>query len=290
MNFQTISTYDSLVLIESLGVNDNKTGLQLGYKVNDYCDKNNIVVSHLSISSRQQLLSSLYDIKNDILTGTDKILSGGAKYPILHFDIHGSEKGLQLSNGDFIGWEEFASKCREINESTKNNLVIVLAVCQGYQSIVNIRIDSLTPYYALIGPEKIVYEKDIERLFPDFYLELFKNNNLTDSILKLKPEYQLYHCEMVFANSYGRYIREKCQGEGKEQRLDELVEKYREMKPQAKNYSEIRKKLDELIQPRKESYDKFRRRFLLSNLEVNKGRFSVDLDDIIDLLEKGKST
>ncbi|GAA5521504.1 hypothetical protein LQ318_07115 [Aliifodinibius salicampi] len=289
-NFQTISTYDSLVLIESLGINDNKTGLQLGQKLKTYCDNNNIVVSYLSVSNRNQFIATLNQINDDILNGTNQILSGGAKYPILHLDIHGSERGLHLSNGDLIEWDDFASVCRNINNSTKNNLIIVLAVCKGYKSIVNITPKTLTPYYALIGPEKIVYEKDIERLFPKFYLKLFKTNILTDAIKLLKPEYHLYHCEMVFANAYSKYIREKCRGEGKEERLEELIDKFKKMNPHVENYSEVRELLVDLIKPRKESYNKFRHRFLLSNLRVNKDRFSVDLDDILDIIGREEST
>lgn len=289
-NFTTISSYDSLILIESLGVNDNHTGLQLGYKLQEYCNNNNIVVSYMSVSNKQEFLSTLDAINNDILNGTDVILSGKAKFPLLHFDIHGNKKGLVLSNGDLIGWDVLADNSRNLNKSTKNNLLIILAVCMGFQSIVEISPALLTPYYALVGPVDEVYEKDIERLFPDFYLNLFENNNLPDAMKILKPEYHLYHCETVFVSSYARYISEKCKGEGKIKRLNELIKKYKNINPAAKDYSDIRNELDTLINPNKQSYNTFKNNFLLSNLIENKERFSVELDDIINLLREGKNT
>src|SRR6476620_4016120 len=72
--------------------------------------------------------------------------------PYLHFEIHGSKKGLQLKNKEFVEWEELRSLFTKINCVIHNNLFISLATCYGAYIFQAIDVLDRIPFYAFVGP------------------------------------------------------------------------------------------------------------------------------------------
>lgn len=75
--------------------------------------------------SKADLLAILADVE----TQTQQ----SRKTPMLHFEIHGltDGKGFAMLNGDEVHWTELADPLARINHACRNNLILVLATCEG---------------------------------------------------------------------------------------------------------------------------------------------------------------
>src|SRR5688572_22519897 len=80
------------------------------------------------------LKSSLIRVENkiDLFTELEKIKSlalKGGHFPYLHFEVHGSIKGLVLPSRELVTWLELSNRLREINIIIRNNLFVSFATC-----------------------------------------------------------------------------------------------------------------------------------------------------------------
>lgn len=206
-------------------------------------------------------------------------------FPIIHLEIHGLEdkSGLYLPSDEIVKWGEFSDSCREINEHCSNNLLVVLAVCHGFHSVLQATITKLTPFFTLIGPTETVCVGQIERDFPKFYQDLLNSHDLTSTFSILGDPYQLYLCERVFANSLIEYINKHCRGKGRQERVEELLTKVKKS-PSGLLIStgDARKLIKALIKPDVGDLENYRTKFLMADHPENKGRFTATLDDLIE--------
>ena len=83
--------------------------------------------------------------------------------PILHIEAHGTpdRKGIVLASGEVVTWKELKDPLMQLNEATKNNLIVVLASCWGgyLMEILTPVHKAKAPCWGLIGPsDKITTE------------------------------------------------------------------------------------------------------------------------------------
>jgi hypothetical protein len=171
-----------LIIIESLRENDKKTGTILESEL-------------LKLKKFQQpdLKTRVFSInsKNELISLFESIISVQQKIefiPHLHFEIHGFENGLELTNGDRINWSELMDYFSQINFWTKNYLVIYLAVCYGSSILKNISPLGRAPFKALITPGQEITEPQILSGFTSFYDEYFTSFDLKESVNKMNEE------------------------------------------------------------------------------------------------------
>lgn len=172
----------ALIIIESLKDDDKKTGTileaeLLKLKKFQHPDLKTIVFSP---KSKDELIA-LFDT-------IIKLQEEKGFLPHLHFEIHGFENGLELSNGDRINWSELMEYFSKINYLTKNYLVIYLAVCFGASILKNINPLGRAPFKALIAPGWEITEGQILSGFTSFYDEYFTSFDLKESIRRMNDE------------------------------------------------------------------------------------------------------
>ena len=99
----------ALIIIESLRENDKKTGSILQSELLKLKKFQNpdLKTTLFSINSKIELISLLESIIS--------IQEKTGFIPHLHFEIHGFENGLELSNGDHINWSELMEYFSQIN-------------------------------------------------------------------------------------------------------------------------------------------------------------------------------
>lgn len=172
----------ALIIIESLRENDKKTGSLINAEILklkkfQHPDLKTIVFSP---KSKDELIA-LFDT-------IIKLQEEKGFLPHLHFEIHGFENGLQLSNDDRINWSELMEYFSKINYLTKNHLVIYLAVCFGLSILKSINPLGRAPFKALIAPGWKITEGQILPGFNSFYDEYFSSFDLKESVKRMNEE------------------------------------------------------------------------------------------------------
>ena len=204
--------------------------------------------------------------------------------PIIHLEMHGNRDGLVLSNGDDIRWSEFVPLCKGINRACNNNLFLVMAVCHGYQAILETSIKNISPFCTFIGPSSIVTAGDIQRDFPKFYKQLFQTGDIDQAYHHFSNGYGLYKCEQTFIECLVRYLIEQCRGKEKKRRTERLLtEALKNLVDGNIPISKIRRIIKKLIQPKNQSLERFRTCFLMLDAPENKNRFSASCEDAINI-------
>jgi len=132
--------------------------------------------------------------------------------------MHGdSEKGIEINpDGKFVSWKEFKAKCQQINIACANNLSVVLASCFGFHAITEVKISEVSPFYLLIGSEKIISAGYIEKQFPQFYNKIFEDGNLDNAMEIIADRYKQFLSDKMFVISFSKYLAEGCIGKGRQ--------------------------------------------------------------------------
>lgn len=146
------------------------------------------------ISCKYQFTNSKKEFKDYLGEVKENIKNG--IFPLIHLSCHGSERGILLPSGGRVKWNELSRILRSINIASRNNLMIVLACCEGKymtlplaNSMVNDGIDVCSPVYGFIGVDGIIKNSDIENGFQNFYNEVFES--FRDSTLDFDKAIQL---------------------------------------------------------------------------------------------------
>ncbi|WP_199118919.1 hypothetical protein [Pedobacter sp. ASV28] len=253
--------YNGIVVIQSLPDDEKQTGTILYDDIiARRCDQNGHGKYFYNPSSKNELIEVLNIICDNVLN--DDLL------PILHFEIHGSEHGLGLKNGDFVVWKELQEYCRLINVKTKNQLIVTLATCWGSSIWKMIDIGIPAPYWGYIGPREKIGAGDIMEDFGEFYDSLLTEQSWDKALERLvengnRKKYIYLHCKGIFEY----YIEKNYKGTtiNKQETFKRLVGQTKNHYPQL-NRADRRKRLkDNLRQFSRESFiAKMKKAFLMT--------------------------
>lgn len=108
-------------------------------------------------------------------------------YPIIHIEMHGNNRGLQLENGEFISWAGFNEQMRSIKDLSQNNLLITMAVCKG--ACLNNSIIGTLPYKVLIATEDNIIENRIYDSFATLYERILKHVDVKEAVRQMNQTY-----------------------------------------------------------------------------------------------------
>jgi hypothetical protein len=122
-----------------------------------------------AVQSRAEFLEVLRSIADDARLHSH--------WPILHIEVHGDFTGIVVASGEYLPWREFEDELIAINESSRLNLLVMIAACKG-ASLFKIMLSQLgrrgrAPMRSLIGPKRNVTASEIEHACPAFYRVLF---------------------------------------------------------------------------------------------------------------------
>ncbi len=158
-------------------------------------------INYRKIDSVDTLRKSLARIKLDC---------GNGMLPIIHIEAHGdSTKGIQVGDKkDIFSWKELVDSLREINIVTKNNTVVILAACEGFYAILQVKIFQPTPFAFLIGSQDKVSAGDLDKHMIKFYSTLVKTGSAADAMNEIPDWMQLFHSEQFFLLAIGRHFKQ----------------------------------------------------------------------------------
>jgi hypothetical protein len=72
--------------------------------------------------------------------------------PILHISAHGNQKGIELTNGCFMLWDELIGGLSFMNQQLHGQLIVCMSSCEGYSCVLDAsRSAGYPPWKAFVG-------------------------------------------------------------------------------------------------------------------------------------------
>jgi hypothetical protein len=274
--------FDSIVILESLGPGERKTGTWLFDNVLQPWARANSPFTALlnSIGSKAQFLAALRAI--------DQQLLAKGRAPIIHIEAHGDKDSIQLSNGEHVTWDELRDQLTAINLRCGFNLLVVMAMCEGWWLSRLLLPLHPSPVWGIIGPTKPVWDTDLRNAMEAFYrvlLKTFDARQAMDEANQNKPytdwEYLLETAEMMYCRVFNHYVKEPCTPEHLKERENEIVaEIFRRNGYRLEIAFEARDHAKQMLADHRRFFDFYRYNFfMLEALPQNADRFKLTFED-----------
>ncbi len=277
--------FNEIYVIEALRDHDKiKTGQELysDTLVRETDKHEGLDAQLIIVSNPAELFDALEDIKKEVIEND--------VHPIIHIDTHGDEKGLQLPDNNHVPWEKFREILTDINEGCKNNLFIVMSVCEGFHSFKIIQPTDKTPFWGVIGPPNEISFENAQRQFPQFYRELLTSFDCNKAIEKLnegisdpKMRYEFVSCMALFRIAYEKYHSEYCMGKNLRLRTEKLITDALKL-PNAAPLKETRKYIKK-VRLKKDLHKDFKKYknifFMIDLYPEQKNRFGIKFGHIV---------
>lgn len=192
-----------IVMIQSLQVYDRNTGEELYHDILQY--KRYYQSGAFSLFYN---VASLEDLKLAIQNVLENIQDGDIV--TLHFETHGHEEGIALSNGEIVSWRVFYDLIRPINIQIGHLLFVVMSMCKSIAMISSLNPEARAPYRAFICTVRDVTQDEIIRGFQVFYEKYFYLLDIFQAYKALEEEtsvngispFQILIAEDVFNETF----------------------------------------------------------------------------------------
>ncbi len=197
--------YNGVVVIQSLPDAEEQTGKELFDSIiSRRCALTGKASYYYAPASRADFFKVLNEICANVVY--DEL------FPIIHFEMHGSPKGLQMKNGEMVIWQDFQDHCRLINVQMKNQLLITLAACCGCHIWEMIDIKQPAPYWGYFGPREDILVTTLMEDFSDLYNLLLGNDDMDGALNQLKMngtrgQYFFLSCKAIFEKFIERQFK-----------------------------------------------------------------------------------
>lgn len=189
-------TYNHIVVIQSLPSGEIPTGKRLYDDIiSRRCEQRKIQSRYFDVDNKGKFFSLISNIADGVLN--KNVL------PILHFEMHGDDKGFMLANGEIADWEELTPFLRQMNVHLKNGLLVTLGVCEGIYLYQVINPLQPAPFWGVIGPKTKISNIHIEADFTEFYNTLLSSYDFGQALKDLNLfhghyKYAIITCEMIW--------------------------------------------------------------------------------------------
>lgn len=208
--------FNRIYVIESLQPNEKLTGTDLH---NDLLRYQSIVHSDF-----ESILRNPVDKKdwNQLFKEIEKDCKLNGNSPIIHLEVHGEnlKRGLVLTSGELVTWEELYQNLVDINIAIKNELFITMAVCFGNFWLSSAFLNRPAAFRGIVGSFDELKVSDLVIRYEAFYQELFSSfdfnrayNALKNSNPGLPNDYRCYSAEEIFALTFRDYEMNHCSQE-----------------------------------------------------------------------------
>jgi hypothetical protein len=250
MRFEPGNIYfNKVYIVQSLREGDRRTGDELYNDIIRWRTSESLVAELRDVTTKEELVSYLKKIFDHVTAGL---------FPLIHFETHGYEAGIQLASGEEVNWRDLVPYFRAINSSTKNNLFISVAACQGGSIQFCVNITEPSPFRGFIGPMQDVKEEDVLNSFSGFFNIMLLENDVEKGIEALNSTSGLtkYHhmntehfFEIVWNNNQNAWERDTNKKRDLvEYILDEQIRRNPNLVLQFGSRRKLRKSIKEFVE------------------------------------------
>lgn len=256
--------FNKIFILQSLPSDERQTGAEIELKIKYLSYRGKPISAELiDIHSSEELFQTLDKVKELIPSGV---------LPFIHFEIHGSKNGLNLSNDEIVEWSKLKDTFLDLNKKTKNNLFISLATCYGGHLLKIYKPWEPCPFYGYIGPTEEVKNRDLEASFSAFFEILITENDFAKAIEGLQLTVEGNSSKYAFLNCYGyfnklidSYKEENKNPRIRNERVKDLIKRFKELYPDKRlTNKEIKREAERLIltNAEDEEFERMRKIFL----------------------------
>jgi hypothetical protein len=276
--------FNKLWVLESLAAGELKTGRSLveGPLATAAANHIELKIEYRIPSSKKEFLEVLDLVREEAAKGEG---------PMLHFECHGSEGGLELENGEFVQWQDLRDRLIAINRACRTHLIIAVAACDGAHLINVAAVLDRAPFWAIIATEGVISAGALERDFGNFYRELFSSMNgdaaigaLNQGLTDEKRRFKFISSAGLFARAYRKYHERYCVGRARQERVEELVtQKMAQSADKELVIGEVRKKIKQELANHDKHFDQLKRRFFfIDEFPENEERYCFTREEILN--------
>ncbi len=147
--------------------------------------------------------------RTDLLRVLDEIHSEIPQWnPLLHFEVHGNDNGIELRDGSFVPWTEMGPWLWRINLATRFNLIAVFSCCFGIHQINAMTAFEPAPLACVVGCDRETKTMEMLQGFEAFYRTLFATANIESAMtdlqrhIKSDARFAFLTAEKMFRGSY----------------------------------------------------------------------------------------
>ena len=285
--YQSQVSFSSIIVIESLDSESQRTGTDLfETTIAPAADAHGMLAELYRIKTAREFIAVLKHVS---------ALARAGHAPIVHFEMHGDEEGLQLASLEMIQLAELALLLTEINQACAMNLLVVAAACNGwYLGSVLHPIDR-APMWGVIGPPATQRAGNLYAAMRVFYDRLLSDFDLVTALRSMNGnrsvdewDYDLTSAELLFCRVFQYYMDSTIHDESPAQRLNRLVaEAARHRTLDVNATMMLREELRSKLADHKFWFEHYRKTFLMLDLFPNNaGRFQFSFERCIESAER----
>ena len=275
------------VIFDCVPDSEMQTGRSIEENLNDFINarNSNLLCERYKCESEEDYFSVIDRIKNDLIS------SGIVSY--IHIEGHGSKEALFFPGGHSIGWSAVFEDFRTINILSKNNLFFSSGACESAYAYKSASITKACPVFGFLAPEKKVEAGSVNDGFIAFYKSLIKNESLNDAFNAFAEatdgkKYAFVFSPHIFERAAFNYLTQHCMGQGRKQRLENVVSQAAEETGLPVN--KVRKYIKaEFSKPQALALKGFHKTFMMCDLyPENSTRFNFDAVKFEQSVRSGK--
>lgn len=215
--------FSAVAVIQSLRTVDKKTGTTLMQNVvGPRCGAAGLTSWFYDVSTGSELLGVLDRLASDCAVAHHS--------PIVHFETHGGDDGLQATNNDLVSWEQLRKPLERLNRICRLNLLVTLAACDGSKLTKILKPSQRAPVWGIVGPKTSRDAPDLLEEYSRFFDELLVSQDGRKALEALNggpPDkswpYAFIPAQYMFRIVLQRYRREEMSPEALERRATNVA-------------------------------------------------------------------
>ncbi len=189
INYQNLNIeYDSVIVFDLLSPVEREIH-KISSSLEELFKNNHIDIIVKYLNNKEEILGALEEILALAKTG---------KRFIFHFVGHGDRDRLGFKHiNEFITWHELSPVLAEINESTRNTLILNMTSCFGVHGIKTVNPLSIDiPFFGIIGYSQELGIEAAKQANDIFYSSIFNGMQINQAVneLKTKMNDNNFHC------------------------------------------------------------------------------------------------
>jgi hypothetical protein len=184
--------YETIYIVESPNHKDIESNRKEGDALNAALVLAQLNSKYYFVSSQTELNECFIHIALDINNNRVK----GTPIPYLHFSLHGNEKGVFLTNDDFISWEILRNEMLKMNHQVQfvnsfgricSRFYLSMSVCKGFNAYKMFDPkEQFNPFSVLVGPiDNIDWSDSLVAYVAYYHNLMYKRTFLKEAVIRM---------------------------------------------------------------------------------------------------------
>lgn len=203
-------------IIESVSKNDLKRNFMEGKALSEYFKLSTIKSEYYLITKKEKFIDAFESIKNDLIAIDP---SKENPRPYIHISAHGNEKGIGLTDGTFISWEELENCLNIINNAPElinedqefgkySTITLCLSSCKGLNLESILFNNIMSPFAVLIASKEAIPWSDSLTAYITFYHHSIEHDNVgSPAIEAMKIASKNNSFDYTFGSEFRKLIK-----------------------------------------------------------------------------------